>query len=50
VKTIENKIGKSGTFLDPEKRPSTDHDLPAIHHNFTTKTPQVKRRFLQNPL
>jgi hypothetical protein len=32
-------------FSELEKRPATNHDLPAIHHNFTTKTPRLKRTF-----
>jgi len=49
-KPAENKVKNSGMFLDAEKRPSTHHELPAIHHNFTTKTPQRNTVFSQNPL
>jgi hypothetical protein len=37
-------------FFRPEKCPSTHHDLPVIHHNFTTKTPRFARTFSQKPL
>jgi hypothetical protein len=36
-------------FFAPEKRPSIHHDLPRIHHKFTTKTPRFAYRFSQNP-
>jgi len=49
-KTSQNKVQNSGTFLDAKKHPSTHHDLPRIHHNFTTKTPQQKHHFSKNPL
>jgi hypothetical protein len=47
---IEKIVEKSGRFLSAEKRPSKHHDSPSIHHNFTTKTPQIKRPFQPNPL
>jgi hypothetical protein len=49
-KLTKNKVQNSGIFLDAEKRPSTLHDLPATHHNFTTKTPRKNTHFFQNPL
>jgi hypothetical protein len=36
-------------FLAPEKRPQIHHDLPRIHHKFTTKTPRFAHHFSQNP-
>jgi hypothetical protein len=36
--------------LNAKKRPSPHHDLPATHHNFTTKTPPQNTIFLKNPL
>jgi hypothetical protein len=36
-------------FSELEKRPATNHDLPAIHHNFTTKTPHKTSFFRKNP-
>jgi hypothetical protein len=30
-------------------RPSTRHDLPATHHNFTTKNHTQNTLFLENP-
>jgi hypothetical protein len=46
---LKNKSGKSGVFFEPEKQPSTHHDLPAIHHEFTIKKPRSAHRFCQNP-
>jgi hypothetical protein len=46
----QNKVQNSGKFLDAKKRPSTHHDLPATHHNFTTTSPHENTFFLQNPL
>jgi hypothetical protein len=37
-------------FSESKKCPSTHHDLPAIHHNFTTKTPRVDAHFREKPL
>jgi hypothetical protein len=36
-------------FLDAKKPPSTHHDLPRNHHNFTTKTPHQNTAFRKNP-
>jgi hypothetical protein len=47
--SLKNKSGKSGMFFEPENRPSTSQLLPAIHHNFTTKTPRPTTHFRQNP-
>jgi hypothetical protein len=50
VNASKNKFEKSGMFFNPEKHLAIHHDLPRIHHNFTTiyhhKTPQNP----QNPL
>jgi len=37
-------------FSESKKCPSTHHDSPASDHNFTTKTPRLKRTFSRNPL
>jgi hypothetical protein len=37
-------------FFSLRKRPSTNHDLPSIHHNFTTKTPRKNPAFSRTPL
>jgi hypothetical protein len=39
------KLRKGGKFSDPKKCPSTNHNSPAIHHNFTTKNHTEKPRF-----
>jgi hypothetical protein len=36
-------------FSEPEKWPSTHHNLPTIHHNFTTKTPHLNAHFRETP-
>jgi hypothetical protein len=41
----KNKHQKPGAFFTTEKRRSTNHVLPRIHHNFTTKTPHPNTGF-----
>jgi hypothetical protein len=36
-------------FFIVQNRPSTHHDLPRNHHNFTTKTPRKNTRFSTPP-
>jgi hypothetical protein len=36
-------------FFSLRKRPSTNHDLPSIHHNFTTKTPRKNTHCSEAP-
>jgi hypothetical protein len=43
-------VEKVGRFLRPEKCPSTHHDSPPNHHNFTTKHHVKNARFRKNPL
>jgi hypothetical protein len=45
----KNKIRNSGVFFELEKRPSTYHGLPAIHHKFTSKKPRKNAPFLPKP-
>jgi hypothetical protein len=45
----KNKVEKVGVFSDPKKCPSIHHDLPAIHHNFTTKNHVKNALFGKTP-
>jgi hypothetical protein len=36
-------------FFEAKKCPSKHHDLPAIHHNLTSKKPPSAPGFSQNP-
>ncbi len=47
---FHRNISKSGMFSAPAKRPPKHHNLPAIHHKFTTKNHHKITRFLKNPL
>jgi hypothetical protein len=47
--TNKNKVEKGGMFSDPKKYPSTHHDSPAIHHNFTTKKTTQKTHIFAKP-
>jgi hypothetical protein len=49
-KSMKIKLKKLACFSDPKNCPSTHHDSPAIHHNFTTQKPRQKHTFSQNPL
>jgi hypothetical protein len=50
---FQKKSKKGGMFFNPEKHHTKHHDLPRIHHNFTTiyhhKTPQNPQNPLQKP-
>jgi hypothetical protein len=46
----KKKFENLGKFSDAKNRPSTHHDLPATHHNFTTKTPHKNSFFSRKPL
>jgi hypothetical protein len=45
-----NKVAKSGKFSSPKNSPSTHHDSPQIHHDFTIKTPRKTRYFSPTPI
>jgi hypothetical protein len=46
----ENKSQNSGVFLDAKNTPQNHHDLPATHHNITTKNHTKNTPFPQNHL
>jgi hypothetical protein len=46
----KNKVEKVGVFFSAEKSPQNHHDLPSIHHKFTTNNHAKTRTFLENPL
>jgi hypothetical protein len=51
IKTqAKNKVENLAKDSAVKQRPSTHHDLPATHHNFTTKTPHKNSLFAKNPL
>jgi hypothetical protein len=50
IASRKKKLKNSGRFLDAKKRLPKHHNLPATHHNFTTKTPRKNTIFRQNPL
>jgi hypothetical protein len=41
---------KLACFSAPENDHPTHHIYPAIHHNFTTKTPRLRTTFLKTTL
>jgi hypothetical protein len=47
---VEKIVSKSGMFSCAENVVSKHHVYHAIHHNFTTKTPQSAHPFSQKPL
>jgi hypothetical protein len=47
---LKNKVGDSGSFFGGKNCPSRHHVYHAIHHVFTTKTPQENSIFSENPL
>jgi hypothetical protein len=47
---VEKIVPKSGKFSSQKNVVSKHHVYHAIHHNFTTKTPQSAHRFSQKPL
>jgi hypothetical protein len=47
---VENKVENSGKFSATKKWPSTNHNSPQFHHEFTIKKPRKNARFSKNPL
>jgi hypothetical protein len=46
---LKNKLQNPVLFPAPKKSPAIHHVYHALHHMFTTKTPQQTTAFPQNP-